>query len=99
MMLDRPSEVFEDRVGFDGARGTCQRVAQSPEAALSLPSRSDHTERRLPTTSSGGLSTSRLDRIHNVMAGYVERREFPVSLRSSVDGARCMSMPSAKKDR
>src|SRR5438309_1351876 len=37
----------------------------------------DETERREQAMSTGGLSRARLGRMHDVMAGYVERGEVP----------------------
>jgi CubicO group peptidase (beta-lactamase class C family) len=52
-------------------------VAHSREAAPSRPSSSDDTRQGEQAMSSGGLSKARLGRLHDVMAGYVERGELP----------------------
>jgi CubicO group peptidase (beta-lactamase class C family) len=52
-------------------------VAHSREAAPSRPSSSDDTRQGEQAMSSGGLSKARLSRLHDVMAGYVERGESP----------------------
>jgi hypothetical protein len=48
--------------------------------------------------STGGLSKTRLGRMHDVMAGYVERGDVPgivTASRRSAGAASCMSMRSA----
>ena len=52
-------------------------VAHSREAAPSRPSSSDDPRQGEQAMSSGGLSKARLGRMHDVMAGYVERGEVP----------------------
>ena len=52
-------------------------VAPSAEAAARRPSESGHTGRREHMRNTGGLSRARLGRMHDVMAGYVERGEVP----------------------
>ncbi len=44
---------------------------------MKAASRSDETGRREKTTSTGGLSKVRLGRMHDVMAGHVERGAVP----------------------
>src|SRR5687767_6995557 len=52
-------------------------VAQPTEAAPERRSTADVTGRRKQAVSIGGLSRARLDRMHDVMAGYVERGDVP----------------------
>jgi CubicO group peptidase (beta-lactamase class C family) len=59
------------------AAPTAALASQSPAAAPGRSSRLDETGRRRPPASAGGLSSLRLARLHDVMAGYVERREVP----------------------
>jgi CubicO group peptidase (beta-lactamase class C family) len=42
-----------------------------------MPTPSNQTDRRAEGMSTGGLSNGRLDRMHQVMAGYIERGEIP----------------------
>ena len=52
--------------------------AQSlPAAASALPSRPGEMRRRRSAIGAGGLSKARLGRMHDVMAGHVERGEVP----------------------
>src|SRR5918994_2146839 len=46
-------------------------------AAPGRPSQSHQTERREQTLGGGGLSRARLERMHDVMAGYVESKYVP----------------------
>ncbi|HMJ22109.1 MAG TPA: serine hydrolase domain-containing protein, partial [Terriglobales bacterium] len=52
-------------------------VAESLETAPRRPSKSGETGRREQTMSPGGFSRARLGRMHDVMAGYVERGVVP----------------------
>jgi hypothetical protein len=52
-------------------------IAQSPQTTPGRPSRGDDTERRERAGGSGGLSKARLGRMHDVMAGYVDRGQVP----------------------
>jgi hypothetical protein len=45
--------------------------------------------------STGGLSKTRLGRMHDVMAGYVERGDVPGIVTGSAGAASCMSVRSA----
>jgi CubicO group peptidase (beta-lactamase class C family) len=52
-------------------------IAQSPQTTPGRPSAGDDTERRDRAGGSGGLSKARLGRMHDVMAGYVDRGQVP----------------------
>src|SRR3989449_5609094 len=52
-------------------------VARSPKAVPTRPSKSDAARPGGQGMSTGGLSKSRLGRMHDVMAGHVERGEAP----------------------
>src|SRR2546422_7474117 len=52
-------------------------VARSPKAVPTRPSKSDAARPGGQGMSTGGLSKSRLGRMHDVMAGHVERGELP----------------------
>src|SRR5436309_6064497 len=52
-------------------------VARSPKAVPTRPSKSDAARPGEQGMSTGGLSKSRLGRMHDVMAGHVERGEAP----------------------
>ena len=52
-------------------------AAQSSDAAPMRSPKPDETAGRSRTMSSGGLSKARLGRMHDVMAGHVERGEVP----------------------
>jgi len=52
-------------------------AAQSPDATPRWPSKRNDTRKREKTMGTGGLSKARLDRMHDGMAGYVDRGEVP----------------------
>ena len=63
----------------------------APSAATDEHHPTDEAERRKQAMSTAGLSKARLSRMHDVMAGYVERGEVPglvtlVSRRGEVHG-------------
>jgi len=59
-----------------GAAVPCDASASKVKPAL-MSTPSQQVGRREHAMSTGGLSIGRLDRMHNVMAGYVERGEVP----------------------
>jgi CubicO group peptidase (beta-lactamase class C family) len=87
-----PDDRFRRRQFFEvlGATGAVAATAaargESPPSVAtesqavrerSSPADSDRSIRRERTMGTGGLSEARLRRMHNVMAGYVERAEVP----------------------
>ncbi len=52
-------------------------IAQAPEATPRRSPRGDDSAQREHVMSAGGFSKARISRLHDVMAGYVERGEVP----------------------
>jgi CubicO group peptidase (beta-lactamase class C family) len=75
LRLDR--RTFLSTVAASTALAVPAFAAQSPEAATGRQSGPHDTRWRKPAMSDGGLSRTRLGRMHEVMAGFVERGEIP----------------------